>query len=104
MDPCWNLLPRDLVEKICNMLIRVRRLDSSIANDIKNQIHLFDRYYYNALGMFGLDQVWWVLYDDLRNIASIPDTYHETDDLEYVVRDMWNSATHKQRREIVVHY
>lgn len=104
MDPCWKLLPRDLVEKICNMLPKVRSMDVRISNDIKNQVHLFDRYYYNAASLFGFDQVWWILYDDLKNIASIPDNYTETEDLEYVVREMWKSATHEQRREIVVHY
>lgn len=104
MDPCWKLLPCDLVYKICNMLTKLRRLDTRIANDIKNQIHMFDRWYFNALGMFGFDQVWWVLYDDLKYIANMPDTYHETEDLEYVVREMWSDATQEQRRQIVVHY
>jgi hypothetical protein len=54
--------------------------------------------------MFGFDQVWWVLYDDLRNIAGIYDDYRESDDLEYVVREMWKSATHEQRLDITVHY
>jgi hypothetical protein len=104
MDPCWKNLPIDLVYKICNMLTKVRRLNARLAYDIKYQWHAFDRYYYNAMSLFGLDQVWWVLYDDLRNIADIQDTYEENNDLEYVVREMWKSATQEQRYEIVVHY
>lgn len=104
MDPCWKFLPYDLVEKICNMLSKVRRIDPRIASDINNQSHLFDTYYFNAASLFGFDQVWWVLYDDLRNIAGIYDDYRESDDLEYVVREMWKSATREQRLDITVHY
>jgi hypothetical protein len=86
------------------MLIKVRRLDPRIAYDIKNQWYKFDRYYYNAMSLFGFDQVWWVLYDDMRNIANIPDTYTENDNLEDVVREMWKSASYQQRDDIVIHY
>ena len=98
------MLPCDLVDKICNMLPKVRKLDKSIADDIKNQTHKFDRYYYNAMSLFGYDQVWWILYDDLRHIAKLPDIYDKNDNLEYVVREMWKSATQEQRDDIVLHY
>lgn len=104
MDPCWKNLPLDLVYKICNMLPHVNRVNPLLLDDIKNQAHIFDKYYYNVLSMFGIDNAWGVIYDDLKYIAHVPDIYGEDDDLEHVVCMMWRSATQEQRMQITLHY
>ena len=104
MDPCWKALPLDLVERICNMLPKIRRFNQGVLDDINNQMHLFDKYYWNALTLFGLNNAWYTMYDDLRNISGILDRHPENMPIENVVFEMWKSASREQREEIVVHY
>jgi hypothetical protein len=104
MDPCWKELPIELVERICNMLTKVRRFNQGVLDDIKNQTHMFDRYYWTVLGLFGFENVWYAMYGDLQFIARIPDAHPHDMRLEDVVFEMWKSASREQREEIVVHY
>jgi hypothetical protein len=104
MDPCWKNLPIELAERICNMLPRVRSFDQPVLNDIKNQTHLFNKYYWHVASLFGFDDVWYAMYDDMRNISDILDTHPEDMCIENVVFEMWKSMRPDQRKEIVVHY
>ena len=104
MDPCWKNLPIDIVDRICNMLPQVRRFNDGVLDDIKYQTHLFNKYYWNVTRLFGFEDVWYAMYDDLRNISNILDTHPENMPIEYVVFEMWKSARPDQREEIVVHY
>jgi hypothetical protein len=105
MDPqIWKNLPCDIVDKICNSLTEVRRVDGVLANEIKNQWYKFDRWYYDCVALFGSEQAYCVMYDDMRSIVNVEDNYPEEMDYESVVQNMWMSMTPEQRSEILIYY
>lgn len=104
MDPCWKNLPDDLVEKVCNFLPKVRRIDQALSEDIRNQWYKFDEWYFNCMSLFGIDNAHQVMYDDLRHITNVPDVYPEEMLIEEVVKNMWKTLTPDQRDEILMTY
>ena len=104
MDPCWKNLPCELVEKICNYLPKVRRIENTLSEDIRNQWYKFDRWHFNYGSLFGFNNVYYVMYDDLKNWAHINDNYPEEMPLEDVVKNMWMTLTSEHRDVILMTY
>lgn len=105
MDPqIWKRLPCELVDKICNTLTKVRRIDGTLADEIKSQWYKFDKWYYECVALFGKDQAYCVMYGDMRAITNVQDTYPEDMEYETVVENMWLSMTPEQRSEILMYY
>jgi hypothetical protein len=103
MDPkIWGRLPIELVEKICNMLIHVRRIHQLLKNDIVHQWYKLETYYWRLAGMFGVNNAIYVMYDDMKNIIGIHDNYPEEMMFEEIVREMWKDATYEQRDELLI--
>ena len=104
MDPCWKLLPYDLVEKICNMLIKVRRIDTQLSDEIQIQWYKYDKWFYNCMSLFGMNNVYYIMYDDLINIAELHDDFPNEMNIIQVVQEMWKKCSHEQRDEITMTY
>lgn len=103
MDPAiWSRLPEDLVNKICNMIPMVMERNNALLDDIRFQTHKYSRWYYNTISLFGFDNAYFVMYDDLRNVLKIPDTFPEVITIDLVVEGMWRNLTHEQRDEIIL--
>lgn len=103
MDPAiWSKLPYELVEKICNFLTKVRRIDTLIKDEIVHQWYKFDTYYWRLAGLFGINNVLYVMYDDMKNVAGVIDNYPEEMAYEDVIREMWKNTTHEDRNELLV--
>jgi hypothetical protein len=103
MDPkIWSRLPTELVEKICNMLTKVRRIDPCIKDDIVHQWYKLETYYWRLVGMFGVNNALYMMYDDMKNVAGIYDSYPEDMEFEEVVREMWKETTHEDRTELLI--
>ena len=101
MDPIWQNLPLDLSERVCNALTKVRRIDDLLANDIKNQWYKYDRWYYNVMSLFGVDNAMYVMYDDLKNVCGAVDDYPDNMSLEEVVQHMWMKLSYEYREYLV---
>lgn len=84
------------------MLIQVRRIEPDLKNEIIHQWYKFETYYWRLAGMFGTDNVFIVMYDDMRNVAGVSDAYPEEMLLEEVVREMWKDTTHEDRDELLI--
>lgn len=105
MDPqIWKRLPCELVDKICNNLTYLRKIDETLADEIKNQWYLFTKWYYECVELFGTEQAYGVMYDDMRCIANVADSYPEDMEYETVVENMWRTLTPEQRSEILMYY
>jgi hypothetical protein len=103
MDPqIWGKLPYELVEKICNLLIKVRHIHPLLKNDIVYQWYKFDTYYWRLAGMFGVNNVLYVMYDDMKNVAGVIDDFPEEMAYEEVIREMWKKTTHEDRNELLI--
>lgn len=103
MDPkIWGRLPDELVDKICNMLTNVRRIDPFLKNDIVYQWYKFDTYYWRLAGMFGVNNALYVMYDDMKNVTGVTDNYPEEMLFEEVVREMWKNTTYEDRDELFI--
>lgn len=96
MDPIWKELPRDLVDKICNMLPKVRRVNHIIADQIVNQWYKYDKYYYRCMSFFG-NAAHTVMYDDMKVVFGIVDDFPEEIAMEVVVQEMWKRLSFEQR-------
>lgn len=104
MDPCWKELPIEIAEYICNFLPKMRRIDATLSEEIRSQMYKFDRWYFNSMSMFGFENAYQVMYDDLRHITHVPDIYPEEMPIEDVVTNMWKTLTPEQRDEILMSY
>ena len=105
MDPSiWSRLPYDIIQKICNMVPKLRETNTELMAEIRFQPQKYAHWYYNTLSLFGFDNVYYVMYDDMRNILHVADTFPEDMPYERVVEEMWRGLTSEQRDEIVVHY
>ena len=103
LDPeIWGRLPTELVEKICNMLIHVRRIHPLLKDDIVYQWYKLETYYWRIVGMFGVNNVLYVMYDDMKNVAGVSDSYPEDMPFEVVVREMWKETSYEQRTELLI--
>ena len=103
MDPAiWSKLPDELVYKICNMLTKVRRIDPILKDSIVNQWHKFDTYYWRLAGMFGINNVLYVMYDDMKNVAGVIDNYPEEMLFEEVIHEMWKDTSLEDRDELLI--
>lgn len=100
MDHTWKHLPCDLAEKICNMLPSVRRIDERLKNEIVNQWYLFDRYKYNLISFFNLENYEYIMYDDIKNFG-ITDDFPEDMCLTQVIEHMWMRLTPEQRKYLI---
>lgn len=101
MDPIWKELPLDLSERVCNALTKVRRIDATLANEIKNQWHKYNKWYYNYVALFGIDNVLYVMYDDMKNVCGAVDDYPDEMDFETVVQTMWTKLSHEDRDDLL---
>ncbi len=90
------------MEKICNMLPRVRRIPKEIRDDIVNQWSIFDRYYWNSVSLFGFWDAYGVIYDDIRNVIGLEDDLPEEMPLEIVVHTLWTRLTPEDRTELLL--
>ena len=102
MDPCWKNLPTELVEKICNFLPKVRRMNPELLQEIRDQTHKFDKWFCNSSSLFGFTNAYFVMYDDMINVWKVRDDFPEEMPLEYVVVNMWKKLTPEERSEIEV--
>lgn len=107
MDPCWKNLPDDLVEKVCNFLPKVRRIDPSLSAEIRNQWFKFDQWFLNARTKYELYDSSYVdpyevMYDDLLLVTDLPVDVYPSDMLvEQVVEDMWKKLTSEERDDLL---
>jgi hypothetical protein len=98
LDPkIWGNLPEVLIDKICNM-------NTNLIDEIKFQPHKYARWYYNCVGLFGINNAYTVMYDDMRHILNVLDTYSEDTPYETVVENMWRGLTPEDRDEIIITY
>lgn len=97
MDPCWKHLPIEIVEKICNFLPQVRRIDENLSQEIRDQTYKFDMWFYNMSSLFGFNDAYYVMYDDLINVLKVKDDFPEEMPLENVVLNMWKKLTPEER-------
>lgn len=97
MDPCWKNLPIELVEKICNFLPKVRKINTLLSEEIRFQPNKFDRWYFNAASLFGFNHAYSIMYDDLRYVMQVPDVFPEEMPIEEVVVNMWRKMSPEQR-------
>ena len=102
MDPIWKNLPCDLVEKVCNILPRIRKIDPTLSNAIKNQWYKYDTWYWRTMMLFGTEDALVSMYDDLVNVMGVEDTYPEEMAYEEVIQEMWKSLTPEARSELLV--
>ena len=105
MDPIWKTLPEDLTDKVCNSLIHVRRIDPALKEEIVNQWYKFETYFWRILALFGPNNVYRIMYDDMVNIAGMDDDgWSDDEDLEYrdMVYMLWERMTHEERNEVMV--
>lgn len=72
MDPIlWTNLPRELVYKICNMLaLYIHRKPPELLEDVRNQMYIFDRVYYNYIGFYGISSALVWMFDDIQVYKS----------------------------------
>ena len=54
------------------------------------------------MSLFGMDNVYYVMYDDMRNVLQVEDAFPEDMPFETVVEEMWRGLRHEQRDEIIV--
>lgn len=73
MDPIWKTLPVDLVEKICNMLPRVRRVSPLLKSELVSYVDHKEFYY----TLVQYEAVWGrtfraleIFMDDMYNILN----------------------------------
>lgn len=104
MDPIWKELPRDLVDKICNMLPKVRRIDAGIADQITSQWYKYDTYYYRCMSLFGGNSAHIIMYDDMKVMYNLVDDFPEEMALETVVQELWKRLTFDQRNYLFCMY
>ena len=105
LDPkIWGNLPDFLIDKICNMILLVRTCNTRLIDEIRFQPHKYARWYYNCVGLFGLNNATIVMYDDMRHILNVRDTYSEDMPYETVVENMWRGLTPEDRDEIIMTY
>jgi hypothetical protein len=64
MDPIWQTLPADLVDRICNMLPRVRAIPVELKNEITSQMHKLMDFYRIARPLYR-DHAWVFTYNCL---------------------------------------
>jgi len=66
MDPIWQQLPGDLVERVCNQLPKVRRMDEKLKSDIVDQFWRVDKMLNYYRMWFGRHDAYYILLDDLN--------------------------------------
>ena len=101
MDPIWKELPLNLSERVCNTLTKVRRIDENLANDIKNQWYMYDRWYYNYVSLFGTETAHCAMYDDMKNVCGVIDDFPEEMGFEQVIQNMWMRLSHDDRKYLI---
>ena len=52
--------------------------------------------------MFGINNVLYVMYDDMKNVAGVIDEYPEEMAYEDVIREMWKKTSHEDRNELLI--
>lgn len=104
LDKCWKNLPLEISELICNNLPKVRRISDEMSHEIKAQWGKYATYYYTCARMFGFNNVYYVMYDDMRHITGIRDDFPEDTPYTMVVEQMWLRLTPEQRDELLMHY
>ena len=104
MDPkIWSRLPCSLIEKICNMIPKVRDVNKELMEEIRFQERKFLHLYYNSVALFGEYNAYWVMYDDMRNILNIPDNLSEDMHIEQVVETLWTRISSEERDELIMY-
>ena len=101
MDPIWQELPQDLSERVCNTLTKVRRIDENLANEIKNQWYIYDRWYYNYVSLFGTDIALCAMYDDMKNVCGVVDDFTDEMGFEEVIQNMWMRLSYDDRKYLL---
>lgn len=102
MHPCWKDLPEELVERICNMLPKVRKINERLSEDIRYQWYKFDKYYFNCVLLFGTNNALYAMYDDMKNVVGAIDHYPEDMPYPEVILNMWKGLTPEERDEVMV--
>lgn len=98
MDPIWKQLPCELVEKICNMLPKVRKIDQNLKDSIVHHSFLFNRVMRNYTLLFGgRENADIILYSDMKNYG-IADDFPESWTFETVIWEMWKRLEPEQKR------
>jgi hypothetical protein len=98
MDPIWTQLPIDLVNKICNMLILVRRIPDDMKRDIEMQEMKLNNFFKSSRVLFGL-HTWTFVFNSLclyvseHNLFEISQEWSPRDESYYI----WNSMTPEER-------
>ncbi len=99
-------LPVDLVNKICNLLVHLRRINGDLKKQICNQDHILDKIWYNNLSLFGLVDSWYITYHDLHTYIVHHDIPIERDDTkeytnEHLCRSMWALLEPDERKGVI---
>jgi hypothetical protein len=107
MDPCWKLLPTDLVDYICGTwLPRVRGMPLAFHNELRDYISTRDMFIVmqNYTDLYGITRSWDVFCDDMFNILN---NYQEECHSQFLMYNAWNpralwSALSEEQRSVLL--
>lgn len=88
MDSIWSHLPRDLVDRVCNQLPKVRAIPENLKDEIVNQRWRLEKLYNNVRAWYGDYDGYYLLLDDL-NILNESD-FQSLD-------EVWIDMAHEKR-------
>lgn len=102
MDPIWQNLPRDLVDKICNMLIHTRVIPHELKMNIQFQEMKLLNHYRSSRTLFG-SHTWVHIFNSLSLYIRSNDLFPL--DMEWSPKEecyyMWYRLTPEQRTEFL---
>lgn len=102
MDPIWQLLPRELVYKICNMLTRIRRIPPELKLNIEFQELQLRNFYRSCIPLFSPNP-WIYVFNSLsvfisrKNLFPLDQEWDPRSESYY----LWYRLTPDQRSEFL---
>ena len=95
----WKELPVDLVDRICNLLPKLRAIPLPLKNEITSQQHMLSKYARNWIDQFYFGNGWVAVWSMLGEFEDRPDIGRIS--YEKCCRDFWNTLTLEERLEFV---
>ena len=102
MDPIWRELPRELVDKICNMLTSLRRIPDEMKLQIQMQEMKLTNFYRSSRRLFGVT-TWVFVFNCLttfvrdRDLFELEPEWSPRDESYYI----WYTMTPEEREEFL---
>ena len=91
MDPIWQTLPDDLVDRICNMLHKVRSVSPILKGELSHRVTMNEFYKYLEAyekQYYYTDQSMDAFCDDMYNILN---NWDEEPQTPWLAANMWNA-------------